>query len=97
MLHYLLLSGWLFFLGSFGLFWHRRNLLLCLLSIEVMLLAVNVNFIAFSHSLHDVVGQVFVIFIFSVAAAETAIGLAIFLIFFREKAGLSLTNPKLKG
>ena len=97
MLHYLLLSGWLFSLGAFGIFWHRRNLLLALLSIEIMLLAVNINFVTFSRHLGDITGQIFVIFIFAIAAAETAIGLAIFIVFFRSQSDLSLTRPQLRG
>lgn len=97
MLHYLMLSGWLFSLGAFGIFWHRRNLLLALLSIEIMLLAVNINFVTFARHLDDIVGQIFVIFVFAIAAAETAIGLAIFVVFFRCQSILSITKPVLKG
>lgn len=97
MFYYLALSCWLFCLGAFGIFWHRRNFLLSLVSIEMMLLAVNINFVTFSRHLDDVMGQIFVIFVFSIAAAETAIGLAIFVVFFRHFSTLSLTKPGLKG
>lgn len=95
--HYILLASMLFFVGVFGLLWNRRNLLRSLLAIELMLLAANINFVAFSKYLNDVTGQVFTLFIFAIAAAESAIGLAIFIVYFREHNKLSLNQPELKG
>jgi NADH-quinone oxidoreductase subunit K len=82
--HYLTLSGILFALSVVGIFLNRRNLIVLLMAIELMLLAVNLNFIAFSHYLNDLAGQVFVFFILTVAAAESAIGLAILVVLFRN-------------
>jgi NADH-quinone oxidoreductase subunit K len=83
--HVLLLSGVLFALSVAGIFLNRKNVLLLLMCIELMLLSVNFNFIAFSHYLNDLAGQVFVFFILTVAAAESAIGLAILVVLFRER------------
>ncbi len=82
--HYLILSAAMFTLSVVGIFMNRRNILVILMAIEIMLLAVNTNFIAFSHYLADTTGQVFVFFILTVAAAESAIGLAILVILFRR-------------
>jgi NADH-quinone oxidoreductase subunit K len=82
--HYLVLGAILFAIGVVGIFLNRRNLIVMLMSIELMLLAVNMNFIAFSHFLGDAAGQVFVFFILTVAAAESAIGLAILVVLFRN-------------
>jgi NADH-quinone oxidoreductase subunit K len=82
--HYLVLGAILFAIGVVGIFMNRRNVIVMLMSIELMLLAVNVNFIAFSHFLGDLAGQVFVFFILTVAAAESAIGLAILVVLFRN-------------
>ncbi len=82
--HYLILGAALFAIGVVGIFLNRRNVIVILMSIELMLLAVNTNFIAFSHFLGDAAGQVFVFFILTVAAAEAAIGLAIIVILFRN-------------
>ncbi|MGH1357862.1 MAG: NADH-quinone oxidoreductase subunit NuoK [Burkholderiaceae bacterium] len=82
--HYLILGAALFAIGVVGIFLNRRNVIVILMSIELMLLAVNTNFIAFSHFLGDAAGQVFVFFILTVAAAESAIGLAIIVILFRN-------------
>ena len=82
--HYLILSAVLFSIGIVGIFLNRKNLIVLLMSIELMLLAVNTNFIAFSHYLQDLAGQVFVFFILTVAAAESAIGLAILIVLFRN-------------
>ena len=84
--HYLSLGGILFALSVIGIFLNRRNLIVLLMAIELMLLAVNLNFIAFSHYLGDMAGQVFVFFILTVAAAESAIGLAILVVLFRNRA-----------
>ena len=82
--HYLILSAMLFSIGVVGIFLNRRNMIVILMSIELMLLAVNTNFVAFSHFLKDLHGQVFVFFILAVAAAEAAIGLAILVTMFRK-------------
>ena len=82
--HYLFVAGALFTIGVFGIFMNRKNLIVLLMAIELMLLAVNLNFIAFSHFLGDLAGQVFVFFILTVAAAESAIGLAILVVLFRN-------------
>jgi len=82
--HYLILGAILFAISIIGIFLNRRNLIVLLMAIELMLLAVNINFIAFSHYLGDAAGQIFVFFILTVAAAETAIGLAILVVLFRN-------------
>ncbi len=82
--HYLILGAALFSISVVGIFLNRRNVIVVLMSIELMLLAVNTNFIAFSHFLGDAAGQIFVFFILTVAAAESAIGLAIIVILFRN-------------
>jgi NADH-quinone oxidoreductase subunit K len=82
--HYLVLAAILFAISVVGIFLNRRNLIVLLMAIELMLLAVNLNFIAFSHFLGDLGGQVFVFFILTVAAAESAIGLAILVVLFRN-------------
>jgi NADH-quinone oxidoreductase subunit K len=87
--HYLVLGAILFAISVLGIFLNRRNVIVVLMAIELMLLAVNMNFIAFSHFLGDAAGQVFVFFILTVAAAESAIGLAILVVLFR---GLDTIN-----
>ena len=82
--HYLVLGAILFAIGVVGIFLNRRNVIILLMAIELMLLAVNMNFIAFSHFLGDAAGQIFVFFILTVAAAESAIGLAILVVLFRN-------------
>ncbi|MDR2093485.1 MAG: NADH-quinone oxidoreductase subunit NuoK [Azoarcus sp.] len=82
--HYLILGAILFAIGVMGIFLNRKNLIVLLMAIELMLLAVNINFIAFSHYMGDIAGQVFVFFILAVAAAESAIGLAILVAMFRN-------------
>ena len=82
--HYLVLGAILFAISVIGIFMNRRNVIIVLMSIELMLLAVNLNFIAFSHFLGDAAGQIFVFFILTVAAAESAIGLAILVLLFRN-------------
>jgi len=81
--HYLILGALLFAISVVGIFLNRKNLIILLMAIELMLLAVNMNFIAFSHYLQDTAGQIFVFFILTVAAAESAIGLAILVVLFR--------------
>jgi NADH-quinone oxidoreductase subunit K len=96
--HYLSLGGILFALSVVGIFMNRRNLIVLLMAIELMLLAVNLNFIAFSHYLGDMAGQVFVFFILTVAAAESAIGLAILVVLFRNRASINVEElDDLKG
>ncbi len=96
--HYLTLGGILFALSVVGIFLNRRNLIVLLMAIELMLLAVNLNFVAFSHYLGDMAGQVFVFFILTVAAAESAIGLAILVVLFRNRATISVDElDELKG
>ncbi|MBV6476207.1 MAG: NADH-quinone oxidoreductase subunit NuoK [Rhodocyclaceae bacterium] len=82
--HYLILGAIIFSIGVVGVFLNRKNLIVLLMAIELMLLAVNMNFVAFSHFLGDMGGQVFVFFILTVAAAEAAIGLAILVVLFRN-------------
>ena len=88
--HYLTLGAILFAMSVIGIFLNRRNLIILLMAIELMLLAVNLNFIAFSHFLSDIAGQVFVFFILTVAAAESAIGLAILVVLFRERRSIDV-------
>ena len=84
LVHYLILGAILFSIAVMGIFLNRRNLLVLLMSIELKLLAINMNFIAFSHYFGDIAGQIFVFFILTVAASETAIGLGILMILFRK-------------
>ena len=86
--HYLTLGAILFSLSVIGIFLNRKNLIVLLMAIELMLLAVNMNFVAFSHYLGDIHGQIFVFFILTVAAAESAIGLAILVLLFRNRASV---------
>jgi NADH-quinone oxidoreductase subunit K len=90
--HYLILAALLFALSVAGIFINRKNVIILLMSIELMLLAVNLNFIAFSHFLQDAAGQVFVFFILTVAAAEAAIGLAILVVLFRNHASINVAD-----
>ena len=96
--HYLILAAIIFSLGVVGIFLNRKNLIVLLMAIELMLLAVNLNFIAFSHYLGDAAGQIFVFFILTVAAAEAAIGLAILLALFRNLRTIHVDDlDSLKG
>jgi NADH-quinone oxidoreductase subunit K len=96
--HFLSLGAMLFALSVVGIFLNRRNLIVLLMAIELMLLAVNTNFVAFSHYLNDLHGQIFVLFIMTVAAAEAAIGLAILVLLFRNKSSISVDElNSLKG
>jgi NADH-quinone oxidoreductase subunit K len=88
--HFLTVGAILFALSVIGIFLNRRNLIVLLMAIELMLLAVNMNFVAFSHYLGDMAGQVFVFFILTVAAAESAIGLAILVVLFRNRATIDV-------
>jgi NADH-quinone oxidoreductase subunit K len=96
--HYLILAGIIFTIGVFGIFLNRKNVIIILMSIELMLLAVNINFVAFSAFMGDITGQIFTMFILTVAAAEAAIGLAILVVFFRNKGSIAVEDlSELKG
>lgn len=96
--HYLILGATLFALSVVGIFINRKNVVILLMAIELMLLAVNINFLAFSHFLQDTAGQVFVFFILTVAAAEAAIGLAILIVLFRSRHTINVSElDSLKG
>ena len=90
--HYLTVAAILFTIGIFGIFLNRKNVIIILMSIELMLLAVNVNLVAFSSYLNDMVGQVFALFVLTVAAAEAAIGLAILVTFFRNRGTIDVED-----
>jgi len=96
--HYLVLAAILFTTGIFGIFLNRKNVIVILMSIELMLLAVNINFVAFSVFRGDLVGQIFSLFVLTVAAAEAAIGLAILVVFFRNRGSIAVEDiSTLKG
>ena len=96
--HYLTLGAILFALSMVGIFLNRKNIIVLLMAVELMLLAINMNFVAFSHDLGDMHGQVFVFFILTVAAAESAIGLAILMLLFRNKSSINVDELNtLKG
>ena len=96
--HYLVLSTILFAISVMGIFLNRKNIIVVLMSIELMLLAVNFNFITFSSFLHNIAGQIFVFFTLTVAAAESAIGLAILIILFRNSKSINVQDmDRLKG
>jgi len=96
--HYLVLGAILFAIGIVGIFLNRKNVIILLMAIELMLLAVNMNFVAFSHYLQDTSGQIFVFFILTVAAAESAVGLAILVVLFRNLRTINVDDlDKLKG
>lgn len=96
--HYLVVAAILFTLGVFGIFLNRKNVIIILMSIELMLLAVNINLVAFSTHMHDMVGQVFAMFVLTVAAAEAAIGLAILVIYFRNRGTIAVEDiNQMKG
>jgi NADH-quinone oxidoreductase subunit K len=90
--HYLTVAAILFTLGIFGIFLNRKNVIIILMSVELMLLAVNINLVAFSMSLGDLVGQVFAMFVLTVAAAEAAIGLAILVVYFRNRGSIAVED-----
>ncbi len=90
--HYLTVAAILFVIGIFGIFLNRKNIIVILMSIELMLLAVNINFVAFSAYLGDLVGQIFTLFVLTVAAAEAAIGLAILVVFFRNRGTIDVED-----
>ncbi|GGK53254.1 NADH-quinone oxidoreductase subunit NuoK [Salinarimonas ramus] len=90
--HFLVVAAILFTLGVVGIFLNRRNVIVILMSVELILLAVNINLVAFSAFLNDIVGQVFALFVLTVAAAEAAIGLAILVIFFRNRGTIAVED-----
>jgi len=93
--HYLTLAAILFTIGVFGIFVNRKNVIVILMAIELLLLAVNINFVAFSAYLGDLAGQIFAIFVLTVAAAEAAIGLAIVLVYFRNRGSIEVEDINL--
>ena len=98
LIHYLTVSAILFVTGVFGIFLNRKNLIIILMSIELILLSVNLNLVAFSAYLHDLVGQVFAMFVLTVAAGEAAIGLAILVIYFRGRGTIAVDDVnRMKG
>ena len=90
--HYLGVAAALFVIGIFGIFVNRKNVIVIMMSIELLLLAANINLVAFSSLLNDLVGQVFVLFVLTVAAAEAAIGLAILVVFFRNRGSIAVED-----
>ena len=90
--HYLTVAAMLFVIGIFGIFLNRKNIIVILMSIELMLLAVNINMVAFSAFLGDLAGQIFTLFILTVAAAEAAIGLAILVVFYRNRGSIDVQD-----
>jgi NADH-quinone oxidoreductase subunit K len=93
--HYLAVAAILFTLGILGIFINRKNVIVILMSIELILLAVNLNLVAFSANLHDLAGQVFALLVLTVAAAEAAIGLAILVVFFRNRGSIAVEDINL--
>ncbi|MGB8601734.1 MAG: NADH-quinone oxidoreductase subunit NuoK [Rhizomicrobium sp.] len=93
--HYLVLAALLFTIGVAGIFLNRKNLIVILMSVELILLAVNINFVAFSHFRGDLAGQIFTLFVLTVAAAETAIGLAILIIYYRGRRTIAVEDANL--
>ena len=90
--HYLSVAAIMFTLGIFGIFLNRKNVIIIMMSIELMLLAVNINLVAFSSHLQDLVGQIFAMFVLTVAAAEAAIGLAILVVYFRNRGSIAVED-----
>ncbi|MCB2057072.1 MAG: NADH-quinone oxidoreductase subunit NuoK [Novosphingobium sp.] len=90
--HYVTVSSILFVLGVLGIFLNRKNVIVILMAIELILLAVNINLVAFSAFLHDLTGQIFAMFVLTVAAAEAAIGLAILVIYFRDRGTIAVDD-----
>jgi NADH-quinone oxidoreductase subunit K len=93
--HYLFVAAIIFGLGVFGIFLNRKNIIVILMSIELILLSVNINFVAFSVALNDLVGQVFALLVLTVAAGEAAIGLAILVIYFRRRGSIAVEDVNL--
>jgi NADH-quinone oxidoreductase subunit K len=90
--HYLTVAAVLFTLGVFGIFLNRKNVIIILMSVELILLAVNINLVAFSTHLNDIVGQVFALLVLTVAAAEASIGLAILVVYFRNRGSIAVED-----
>ena len=98
LVHYLVVAAILFTMGVLGIFLNRKNVIVILMAIELILLAVNLNFVAFSAYLHDLVGQIFAMFVLTVAAGEAAIGLAILVIYFRGRGTIAVDDiNRMKG
>jgi len=98
LIHYLVVAAMLFTMGVLGIFMNRKNLIVILMAIELILLAVNINLVAFSAFLHDLVGQIFAMFVLTVAAGEAAIGLAILVIYFRGSGTIAVDDVnRMKG
>ena len=96
--HYLTVAATLFVIGIFGLFLNRKNVIVILMSVELILLAVNINLVGFSAFMNDLVGQIFAMFVLTVAAAEAAIGLAILVIYFRNRGTIAVDDAsQIKG
>ncbi len=96
--HFLVVSALLFTLGILGIFLNRKNIIVILMSVELVLLSVNINFVAFAAALNDLTGQVFTLFVLTVAAAEAAIGLAILVIYFRNRHSIAVEDANvMKG
>ena len=93
--HYLAVSAVLFALGAFGIFLNRKNVIIILMSVELILLAVNINLVAFSVHLSDLTGQVFALFVLAIAAAEAAIGLAIIVVYYRNRGSIAVEDINL--
>ncbi|MGD9921056.1 MAG: NADH-quinone oxidoreductase subunit NuoK [Pseudorhodoplanes sp.] len=93
--HYLSVAAILFTLGIFGIFLNRKNIIIILMSIELILLSVNINFVAFSSFMGDIAGQIFALLILTVAAAEAAIGLAILVVYFRNRGSIAVEDVNL--
>lgn len=93
--HFLAVAAILFAIGVFGIFLNRRNIIIILMSIELILLSVNINFVAFSAHLGDLTGQVFSLFVMTVAAAEAAIGLAILVVYFRNRSTIAVDDANM--
>ena len=96
--HYLILGSIIFTIGIFGIFLNKKNIIIILMSIELILLSVNINFVAFSSYLNDISGQIFAMFVLTVAASEAAIGLAILMVFFRNRGSIAVEDiNEMKG
>lgn len=89
---YLMLSSFIFVIGTLGIFLNRKNIIIILMCIELLLLSININFVAFSHFRGDITGQIFSLFTLTIAAAEAAIGLAILVVYFRNKGDISVSD-----
>ncbi|MBL8550659.1 MAG: NADH-quinone oxidoreductase subunit NuoK [Hyphomonadaceae bacterium] len=95
LVHYLIVAAALFTIGVFGIFVNRKNVIIILMSIELVLLSVNINLVAFSAFLHDISGQIFALMVLTVAAAEAAVGLAILVAYFRNRGGIAVEDINL--